>query len=51
MHWWSFMYIHQKKNLVSFDSLGLDGFEFFIADNDEKIIMNYFLILKNVKSV
>ena len=27
-----------KKNLMLFDSLGLDGFIFFIADNNEKII-------------
>ena len=27
-----------KKNLMLFDSLGLDGFNFFIVDNDEKII-------------
>ena len=37
MHCWSFMDIHPKKNLL-FDSLGLDGFKFFVADNDEAII-------------
>ena len=35
-HWWSFMDIHPKKNLL-FDSLGLDGFKFFVANNDEAI--------------
>ena len=38
MHWWSFMDIHPKKNLLLFDSLGLDGFKFFIVNNDENII-------------
>ena len=35
MHFWSFMDIHPKRNLLL---LGLDGFKFFIADNDEAII-------------
>ena len=25
IHWWSFMDIHPNKNLMLFDSLGLDG--------------------------
>ena len=35
MHFWSFMDIHPKRNLLL---LGLDGFKFFIVDNDEAII-------------
>ena len=27
-----------KKNLLLFNSLGLEGFKFFIVDNDENII-------------
>ena len=38
MHWWSFMCIHPKKNLFLFDGLRIDGFKFFIVDNDGKII-------------
>ena len=38
MHWWTFMDIHHSNNLLLFDSLGLDGFKFFIVDNDENII-------------
>ena len=34
MYWWLFMDIHQKKRLLLFDSLGLDGFKFFIVDNN-----------------
>ena len=37
-HWWSFLDIYPKKNLLLFDSLGLDGFKYFIVDNDENII-------------
>ena len=37
-HWWSFMDIHPPKNLLLFDSLGLEGFKFFTVDNDENII-------------
>ena len=37
-HWWSFMDIHPKKNLLLFDSLRLEGFKFFVVDNDEAII-------------
>ena len=36
-HWWSFMNIHPAKNLLLFDSLGLEGFNFFIVVNDENI--------------
>ena len=37
-HWWSFMDIHPPKNLQLFDSLGLEGFKFFIVDNNKNII-------------
>ena len=37
-HWGSFMNIHPRKNLLLFDSLGLDGFKFFIVDSGENII-------------
>ena len=37
-HWWSFMDIHPKKNLLLFDRIGLEGFKFFVVDNDEAII-------------
>ena len=35
---WSFMDVHQKKNLLLFDSLALEGFKFFVVDKDEAII-------------
>ena len=31
-------YIHPKKNLFLFDGLGIEGFKFFIVNNNQKII-------------
>ena len=48
-HWWSFMDIHLKKNLLLFDSLGLEGFKFFVEDNDEVIINELLYNFKKCK--
>ena len=48
-HWWSFLDIKPKKNLLLFDSHGLDGFKYFIVDNDEKIIDELLYNFKNCK--
>ena len=48
-HWWSFLDIQPKKNLLLFDSHGLDGFKYFIVDNDEKIIDELLYNFKNCK--
>ena len=37
-HCWSFLDIHQKKDLLLFDSFGFTGFKQFIVDNDKNII-------------
>ena len=37
-HWWSFLDIYPKKDLLLFDSFGFTGFKQFIVDNDESII-------------
>ena len=37
-HWWSFLDIHPKKDLLLFDSFGFTGFKQFIVDNDKNII-------------
>ena len=37
-HWGSFMDIQLPKNLFLFDTLGIEGFKFFIVDNNNKII-------------
>ena len=49
-HWWSFLDIQPKKSLLLFDSHGLDGFKYFIVDNDEKIIDKLLYNFKNCKN-
>ena len=49
-HWWSFLDIQPKKNLLLFDSHGIDGFKYFIVDNDEKIIDELLYDYKKCKS-
>ena len=39
-----------KKKLLLFDSLGLDGFKFFIVNNDEKVINELLYNLKKCKA-
>ena len=43
------MDIHPPKYLMLFDSLGLDGFKFFVVDNDEKIFDELLFNLKKCK--
>ena len=44
MHWWSFLDIYPKKDLLLFDSFGFTGFKKFIIDNDlgaiDKLLFN-----------
>ena len=37
-HWWSFLDLHQKKEIFLFDSFGFEGFKKFIIDNDKKVL-------------
>ena len=37
-HWWSFLDLHQKKDIFLFDSFGFTGLKKFIIDNDRKVI-------------
>ena len=37
-HWWSFLDIYPKKDLLFFDSFGFIGFKQFIVDDDKNII-------------
>ena len=36
-HWWSFLDIYSKKDLLFFDSFGFIGFKQFIVDDDKNI--------------
>ena len=42
-HWWSFLNIYPKTELLLFDSQGFQGLKYFIIDNDESTI-NIFII-------
>ena len=48
IHWWSFIDIQPKNDLFLFHSFGLEGFKLFIVDNDQQVINNYYITLKNV---
>ena len=37
-HWWSFLDLHQKKEIFLFDGFGFEGFKKFIIDNDRKVL-------------
>ena len=47
IYWWSF--IHPKNNLFLFDSFGVEGFKLFIVNNDQKLLTNCFIILRNAR--
>ena len=37
-HWWSFLNIHLRKEVMLFESLGFSGLNEFIIQDDKKII-------------
>ena len=41
-HWWSFLDLHEKKEIFLFDSFGFEGFKEFVL-NDDKNILNKIL--------
>ena len=47
-HWWSFLDIHPKKDLLLFDIFGFVGFKQFIVDNDKNIIDKILFNLEKV---
>ena len=47
-HWWSFLRIHPKKDLLLIDSFGFLGFKHFIVDNDKNIIDKMLFNLENL---
>ena len=49
-HWWSFLDIQPKNNLLLFDSLGLDGFKIFVVNNQEIVINELLYNFKRCKS-
>ena len=41
-HWWSFLDLHPKKEIFTFDSFGFEGFKEFVIQDDQKIIKKIF---------
>ena len=37
-HWWSFLDLHERKEIFLFDSFGFEGFKEVIIDNDRNIL-------------
>ena len=37
-HWWSFLDLHEKKEILLFDSFGFEGFKNFVIDNDKNVL-------------
>ena len=37
-HWWSFLDLHDRKEIFLFDSFGFEGFKKFIIDNDKNVL-------------
>ena len=49
MHWWSFLDLHQRKQIFLFDSFGLEGFKEFIIHNDRKTLNKILFGIKKLK--
>ena len=48
-HWWSFLDLHQKKEIFLFDSFGFEGLKKFIIDNDRKLLNKVLFNLNRFK--
>ena len=48
-HWWSFLDLHQKKEIFFFDSFGFTGFKKFVIDNDVNILNKILFGIKKFK--
>ena len=48
-HWWSFLNLHEKKEIFLFDSFGFEGFKEFIIDNDRNILNKILFGIEKLK--
>ena len=48
-HWWSFLDLHQEKEIFLFDSFGFEGFKKFIIDDDKKLLNKILFNLQKFK--
>ena len=37
-HWWSFLDLHERKEIFLFDSFGFEGFKKFVIENDRNVL-------------
>ena len=55
MHWWSFLNIYLKKDLLLFDSFGFIGFKQFNVDNNldiiDKMLFNFKIFNKKDQKI
>ena len=48
-HWWSFLDLHERKEIFLFDSFGFEGLKKFVIDNDKNILNKILFGLKSFK--
>ena len=48
-HWWSFLDLHERKEIFLFDSFGFEGFKEFIIDNDRYILNEILFGIEKLK--
>ena len=48
-HWWSFLDLHERKEIFLFDSFGFEGFKEFIIDNDRNILNKILFGIEKLK--
>ena len=48
-HWWSFLDLHERKEIFLFDSFGFKGFKEFIIDNDRNILNKILFGIEKLK--
>ena len=48
-HWWSFLNLHERKEIFLFDSFGFEDFKEFIIDDDRNILNKILFGIKKFK--
>ena len=48
-HWWSFLDLHERKEIFLFDSFGFEGFKELIIDNDRNILNKILFGIEKLK--
>ena len=51
MHWWSFLDLHAKKEIILFESFGFEGFKEFVLDNDRNILSKILYSIEKIDRI